>query len=158
MRRRVAAILAVLALLIGPHLSSTDAAQPQCGGTYHQLPIRWQAFQLDIWQISNRCYHGRSALVIDMTLSAAAQAQADVMAAYGTIWHQDLRHLLDRGWRWAGEAVASGPDLWAAHAGICYSPPHLALQLDPRAEAIGAGVAMRPNGATYVAVVFGAVR
>lgn len=157
MRKRLAALVGTLimaaSLLVGTHGASAD--QPVCGGSYDQLPIRWQAWQVTIWQISNRCYHGGSALVVDLDLAATAQRQADQMARSGTIWHQDLRPTLNRGWRWLGEAVASGPDMWSAHAAICWSPAHLALQLNPRAEAIGAGVAMRPDGSTYVSVVFG---
>lgn len=105
----------------------------------------------------SRGANGRSGLAYDGELQAVAQAQADRMAAAGSIWHtSNLGGKLSWGW-WAwAENVGYGASVGSVHAAFMNSGYHAANILDRDFNYVGVGVAYGADGMVYVAQVFGA--
>jgi uncharacterized protein YkwD len=108
-----------------------------------------------------RVAHAAEALAPDGTLDGVATRWAKRLAAEGFFAHvspegSDLRRrLADTGYAFsaAGEnlGLASGP--LAAHQGIELSPGHRKNLLEPQHQALGLGLARRPDGLTVLVEV-----
>jgi uncharacterized protein YkwD len=97
---------------------------------------------------------GLPELVRTPELDAKAKAQADRMAARGTIFHSsNLASGVTEGWSSIGENVALAGSVPDAQRALEASPGHYANMVHPEFNQVGIGVTVR-NGITYVVQVF----
>jgi uncharacterized protein YkwD len=97
---------------------------------------------------------GLPALRLDGTAQAAARAQAQRMAASGSLGHQNLGALLGP-FRTVGENVGYGPSVAVIHNALVASPGHFANMVNADFTAIGIGVVVDGNGTIWTSHVFG---
>jgi uncharacterized protein YkwD len=98
---------------------------------------------------------GLPAFRYDTSLSAYAIAQAQAMAAAGTIFHSNIGSLLGT-WSTVGENVGVGPSVDAVHAALVASPGHYANMTNAGFTTVGIGVAVDGAGRVFTAHVFAA--
>jgi hypothetical protein len=119
-------------------------------------------FESDVVAATNaeRAKEGLTALSSQACVDSYAEAQAQRMADQGTMFHQELRPVLDAcGLRMVGENVAEGyASGKAVTAGWMASPGHRANIMKPEYRLLGVGAAQSSSGRWYSAQVFGTLR
>jgi uncharacterized protein YkwD len=101
-----------------------------------------------------RAAAGLAPLAVDGGLAAAARAQAERMAAAGTVSHQDLAAVAGLGWSAVGENAAHGDDPTGLHQAFMGSGGHRANVLGATFTHLGIGVVVADDGSIWVAEVF----
>ncbi len=96
---------------------------------------------------------GRSALTVRGDLAAAAQAQAERMAARSELFHNPNLGGSVTNWSSLAENVGYGPDVATIHQAFMRSPGHRANILQTKYTEVGVGVVMR-GPVMWVAEVF----
>jgi uncharacterized protein YkwD len=140
-RRRVR--IGALALLLGVVAFASVACDP----------VKEAASHAEVNEV--RAAAGVGALGRTPELDAKARAQADRMAAAGSISHsKDLAAGVSAGWRTIGENVAAAGTIEAAQAALEGSPKHLENMLNPAFTEMGLGVTVAGDGTVYVVQVF----
>jgi hypothetical protein len=94
-----------------------------------------------------------SALAIDGTVDAFAQAAAERIAAGQGLVHSNLGPLLPP-CSAAGEVIGYGPDIGSVMNAFAASPGHWSTIIQSKWNAMGTGLAVDANGTVWVAVVF----
>ena len=102
---------------------------------------------------SSRHSAGLASYVVRSDLTAVAQAQAQRMAASGTLYHNphlatDVKHF-----SWVGENVGYGPSVTALHTAFMNSAGHRANILDHQFTEVGIGL-VQVGSTLWVAEVF----
>lgn len=94
-----------------------------------------------------------SALAIDGTVDAFAQAAAQRIAASQALVHSNLGPLLGP-CSAAGEVIGFGPDIGSVMNAFAGSPSHWSTINQSKWNAMGTGLAIDGSGTVWVAVVF----
>jgi hypothetical protein len=94
-----------------------------------------------------------SALAIDGTVDAFAQAAAQRIAAGQALVHSNLGPLLGP-CTTAGEVIGFGPDIGSVMNAFAGSPSHWSTINQSKWNAMGTGLAVDGNGTVWVAVAF----
>jgi uncharacterized protein YkwD len=148
MLRRLAALLATLAVLVGTAAAPAEA-QTRAGRYAKQAFVATNA---------NRANHDLKALKPNDCLHRAAVRQARRMAQREQMFHQDLGAVMDRcHLNMAGENVAYGyPNgRSVVNDGWMNSEGHRDNILNPKFRLMGIGARKGHDGSWYVAQVFG---
>jgi uncharacterized protein YkwD len=138
------AALAVTATACDPAPQSQPSISTQSPTVAHALAL------LNGYRASN----GLGPLIEASDAAGKAQMQANAMAAAGGIYHSDLASGIQPGWRTIAENVGYGRSVDEVQAQLQASAPHRANMLSSSYNQIGIGVAVGPNGLTYVAQEF----
>lgn len=92
---------------------------------------------------------GRPALVVDATLTAAAQQWSQQMATTGVLADPGVALKVPAGWTKVGENVGSGADMTAIFTAWKSQPDHYAIMVDPAFTLAGVAVVSNSNGVLY---------
>jgi uncharacterized protein YkwD len=101
-----------------------------------------------------RAQSGQPALLPDEELVAKAQAQSQVMAGQGTLFHSTLRDGVTGAPRRMGENVAVAGSIDRAFQALVDSPPHYANMVDGSFNRVGVGIFQGADGRVWVTMVF----
>ena len=94
-----------------------------------------------------------SALTVDRTVDAFAQAAAQRIAGSQSLVHSNLGPLLG-GCSAAGEVIGYGPDVGSVMSAFVASPGHWSTMNQSKWNAMGTGLAVDGGGFLWIAVVF----
>jgi hypothetical protein len=101
-----------------------------------------------------RAQAGQPALLPDEELVAKAQAQSQVMAGQGTLFHSTLRDGVTGAPRRMGENVAVAGSIDRAFQALVDSPPQYANMVDGSFNRVGVGIFQGADGRVWVTMVF----
>ncbi|MBX5447846.1 MAG: CAP domain-containing protein [Acidothermus cellulolyticus] len=93
-------------------------------------------------------------LAVRSDLTAAAQAQANRMAASHTLYHTPNLGSVICCWQKIGENVGEGGSVVVVHQMFMSSAPHRANILDPAFRQVGIGVAADGSGTLWISEIF----
>lgn len=103
----------------------------------------------------SRLANGSPSLLPHVALNEEAQRRAEILASEGRIYHSpSLAAGVPDGWWLVGENVGVGADIDVIHEAFMESPSHRENILRPGWDWVGVGVAIGPDGRTFVVHVF----